>query len=67
MAVTGSTTGGALARALRAEWTKLRTVRSTTWASAALVVGTIGFAIARSVIRHGRGTANERHAPLVRR
>ena len=32
-----------------------------------LVVGTIGFAIARSVIRHGRGTANERHAPLVRR
>jgi ABC-2 type transport system permease protein len=42
MAVTGSTTGGALARALRAEWTKLRTVRSTTWAGAALVVGTIG-------------------------
>jgi ABC-2 type transport system permease protein len=31
-----------LGRALRAEWTKVRTVRSTTWAMLALVVGTIG-------------------------
>jgi ABC-2 type transport system permease protein len=29
-------------RAMRAEWTKLRTVRSTTWAGIVLVLGTIG-------------------------
>jgi ABC-2 type transport system permease protein len=33
---------GAIGRALRAEWTKARSVRSTTWATLALVVGTVG-------------------------
>jgi ABC-2 type transport system permease protein len=32
-------------RALRAEWTKLRTVRSTTWACIVLVVGTVGLTV----------------------
>jgi ABC-2 type transport system permease protein len=32
-------------RALRAEWTKLRTVRSATWACIVLVVGTVGLTV----------------------
>jgi len=41
----GGPTGSTLARAMRSEWTKLFSVRSTGWTLLALVAATIGFGI----------------------
>jgi hypothetical protein len=44
-------------RALRMEWTKLRSVRSTTWSLLAIVVMTIAFGAVSCSTSHTEGLA----------